>query len=59
MSGDLTIEREQEIVSSTMAWLEERTDDEPVYKEYLSGCCEWANPWKREEQAQATTENEP
>ena len=45
MSGDLTIEREQEIVSSTMAWLEERSDDEPVYKLSLIHISEPTRPY--------------
>ncbi len=45
MSGELTLEREQEIVAKTLAWLKENAEETPVYNEYLDGCTEWVNPW--------------
>ena len=56
MSGEITIEREQEIVAQTLDWLEARSDEEPVYKEYLAGCTEWPNPWSQKTDV-ATPEN--
>lgn len=43
--GDITLEREAEIVDQTFAWLEENAESNPVYAEYLDVCGEWQNPW--------------
>ena len=45
LMGDITLEREQELVAQTKAWLAERAEEFPVYQEYLEQCGEWQNPW--------------
>ena len=45
LMGDITLDREQELVAQTKAWLAERAEEFPVYQEYLEQCGEWKNPW--------------
>ena len=45
MVGKLSLEDEQEIVGQTKNWLIERSNDFPVYKEYVDQWGEWPNPW--------------
>ena len=42
--GDLTLEREQEIVAQTKTWLEGRSGDEAA-RLYLERWGDWRNPW--------------
>ena len=44
--GRLTLEDEQQIVVETKAWLEARTEQLPVYGEYLKRWGDWRNPWR-------------
>ena len=43
--GEISIDRERELVAQTREWLTERCEDFPVYGEYLKECYEWENPW--------------
>lgn len=43
--GNLSLEREQELVAETKQWLQERTSQWPVYQCYLDRWGDWANPW--------------
>ena len=43
--GELTLENEHALVEQTRAWLTERTENMPVYAEYLNMWGNWANPW--------------
>jgi hypothetical protein len=45
LTGQLTIEDEQELVADSMEWLKMKSDEFPVYGEYLEQCNEWKNPW--------------
>ena len=43
--GQITLEREREIVEHAHQWLEKNSKDVPVYGEYLDRLSEWENPW--------------
>ena len=43
--GNLALEREQELVDATRAWLEERIDRNQAYRTYLQQWGDWVNPW--------------
>lgn len=46
MIGQLTLDREQELIAEAHAWLVERADDVPAYALYLEHWGDWLNPWK-------------
>lgn len=46
VQGQLTLEREQELVGSARAWLTEEAKTRPAYKAYLQRWGQWHNPWK-------------
>jgi predicted PolB exonuclease-like 3'-5' exonuclease len=43
--GHLSLQREQEIVSQTKKWLQERAESVPAYRSYLDRWGDWPNPW--------------
>lgn len=45
MLGQITIEREQQLVQLTRQYLEAQAEQVPAYVEYLSAWGEWDNPW--------------
>ena len=45
LTGELTLAKERQLVQRTKDWLEQGSDDHPVYAEYLETCREWENPW--------------
>ena len=45
LSGELNLDQEAELVAFTKSWLEERSDEYPVYREYLDQITDWDNPW--------------
>ncbi len=45
LTGQISLEREREIVASTNQWLEQQAEATPVYGEYLERSSEWENPW--------------
>ena len=45
LTGQITLEREQEIIDTTREWLEKESQAIPVYAEYLERSGEWENPW--------------
>ena len=47
--GSLPLADEQKLVEQTRAWVEERSEDLPVYKDYLAGWGDWSNPWAETE----------
>ena len=51
MSGELTVEREQELVQKVYDHLDAESETQEVYSEYLNGCGEWNDPWKVAESA--------
>ena len=46
LTGQLTLDDEQKLVDAAMQWLEEKSDEIPVYREYIDQCIAWDNPWK-------------
>ena len=46
MIGQLTLEREQELIADAHAWLVDRSDDVAAYALYLEHWGDWANPWE-------------
>lgn len=44
--GELTLDREKEVVDTTKLWLESRVEEQPVYAAYLERWGDWANPWR-------------
>jgi predicted PolB exonuclease-like 3'-5' exonuclease len=55
MLGELTLEREQELIAETRQWLEEQCAQVEAYSAYLSNWGDWQNPWS--EQPQEVGEN--
>ncbi len=45
MRGEITLEREQELVSLAKSWIEERQSSVPAYVQYLAAWRDWENPW--------------
>ena len=45
LTGEITIENEAELVADATEWLEMRSEEFPVYAEYLQQCSPWENPW--------------
>ncbi len=43
--GKLTLDQEQTIVAETKQWLEERAEEVPAYRTYLTQWGDWQNPW--------------
>lgn len=46
MLGQLTVDKEQEIVRETKTWLEEKSTEHGAYAAYLANWGGWRNPWK-------------
>lgn len=46
--GWLELEQEQVIVAETKQWLEEQSEQTPIYADYLAQWGDWENPWKAE-----------
>jgi 3'-5' exonuclease len=46
MQGQITLEREAQLVAHARKWLEERVETYPVYATYLSQWRDWHNPWQ-------------
>ncbi len=45
LSGELTLDAEQEIIAATKKWLQERGGDSEAYRVYLEHWGDWENPW--------------
>jgi len=45
LTGQLTLEEEQQRVLGAKDWLEERVKTVPAFKKYLSKWGDWENPW--------------
>lgn len=43
--GQLSLNREQELVAETKQWLLDRIDQSPGYRSYLDRWGDWGNPW--------------
>jgi predicted PolB exonuclease-like 3'-5' exonuclease len=46
--GRLSLEAEQQIVTETREWLEQRVAEMPVYGTYLEHWGDWHNPWRED-----------
>ncbi len=46
LTGELTLDQEQEILAETKAWLHERSAITPIYAAYLARWGDWTNPWE-------------
>ncbi len=51
MIGQLTLDREQELLADAHAWLIDRADDVEAYATYLEHWGDWENPWQGSEDA--------
>ena len=50
MSGELSLEAEQNMVGRTLDWLKTMADDgDQAMAEYLDHCGVWENPWALED----------
>ena len=45
LTGKLPLEREQELIASTKAWLEQQCEAVSAYRLYMQHWGDWANPW--------------
>ncbi|QDU95360.1 3'-5' exonuclease [Lignipirellula cremea] len=45
MIGQITLEKEQEQVHKTKAWLESHAEERPIFTQYLDSWGDWVNPW--------------
>jgi hypothetical protein len=49
LTGQLTLDREQELVEAARQWLSERAAKYPVFESYLAQWSAWPNPWLKPE----------
>lgn len=45
LTGELSLEGEQKLIEDTVEWLQMKSEEYPVYAEYLEQCRDWNNPW--------------
>lgn len=50
MSGEITVEQEQQLVQEVSDQLRAESTTQEVYAEYLNGCGQWTNPWESDSQ---------
>ena len=46
LTGAISLEREQELVRHTRQWLEDSSEEFPIYQQYLENWGDWKNPWE-------------
>ena len=46
LTGQLSLDEEQLLIADSMEWLEMKSEEFPVYGEYLEQCTAWNNPWQ-------------
>ncbi len=46
MTGRLQLDKEQKLFAEARKWLHSRTDEYPIYAEYLEKWQPWENPWE-------------
>ncbi len=56
LTGQLTLDREQELGESARQWLRDRVERFPIFENYLAQWSSWANPWLKSDEA-ATAES--
>jgi len=49
-SGRLPLDREQELIAETHAWLVDRSEENRAYELYLEHWGDWENPWEESEE---------
>ena len=57
LMGEITLDRERELVDQTKAWLADRAEEFPFYQEYLEQCSSWENPWEAASETVQETDN--
>ncbi|MFK7766210.1 MAG: 3'-5' exonuclease [Mariniblastus sp.] len=45
LTGEITLEEEQILIQDSVEWLEMKSEEFPIYAEYLQQCSIWDNPW--------------
>lgn len=45
LTGELSLDRELKLIQQTKDWLRQRSEELPVYAEYLKNIGDWENPW--------------
>lgn len=55
LRGDITLERELELVASALSWIEQQADDVDAYRDYLEQSGDWINPWNTADEASSGT----
>ncbi len=45
LTGKLPLEKEQQLIAGTKAWLEQQSEVVPAYRLYMQHWGDWANPW--------------
>jgi predicted PolB exonuclease-like 3'-5' exonuclease len=45
LTGEISLEQEQEIVEETKSWIEQRVDEDDGYRKYRDHWGDWVNPW--------------
>jgi hypothetical protein len=48
--GEISLQREQQLIAETRQWLEEQQATRPVYAAYLQNWGDWTNPWENGEE---------
>ena len=58
LTGEISFEREQELIENTVQWLKSKSEEFPVYAEYLKECRDWNNPWIEKDESKTESEAE-
>ena len=45
LTGQLTLEAEQQLIARTKQWLDSKADGSPAFRHYLDHWGDWPNPW--------------
>jgi len=59
LTGEINFEREQELIANTVEWLKSKSEEFPVYAEYLKECRDWDNPWLEAKETSAASTETP
>ncbi len=51
LTGQLTLDREQELVETARQWLRDRVERFPIFENYLAQWSSWTNPWLKSDEA--------
>ncbi len=50
LTGQLSLDAEQQVIADTKQWLQEQSEQSPAYQQYLREWGDWTNPWSQPEQ---------